>query len=241
MTQQLSDRRLDTLAAEYVLGTLDADTRVKLQRLMITSDRARQAVWRWERDLNALGASLNDVQPGPDLWQRIEARLGLASEPTADSFEQKHRRPSRLGSGRGWNPFQSWVWPAIAAALVLVMVSWNTWQVPQPAPTQVAVIQDASARALWSVSLTEQNLVVTSTREVTPSTDRDYQLWLVAADGRAPVSLGLLPETGQRQLARSALFDTATVDVLAVSREPEGGSPTGQPTEVLYSAQLVRQ
>lgn len=240
MTQQLSDRRLDTLAAEYVLGTLDADTRVKLQRLMITSDRARQAVWRWERDLNALGASLNDVQPGPVVWQRIEARLGLANETTANAFEQKPR-PTRLSSGRGWNPFQSWVWPAITAALVLVMVSWNTWQVPQPAPTQVAVIQDASARALWSVSLTDRSLVVTSTREVTARSDRDYELWLVAADGRAPVSLGLLPETGQRQLARSVLFDTANVEVLAVSREPEGGSPTGQPTEVLYSAQLVRQ
>ncbi|MEP4546592.1 MAG: anti-sigma factor [Saccharospirillum sp.] len=240
MTQQLSDRRLDTLAAEYVLGTLDADTRVKLQRLMMTSDRARQAVWRWERELNALGASLNDVQPGPVVWQRIEASLGLAGQARADSAKAEPR-PSRVGSSRGWNPFQHWVWPAIAAALVLVMVSWNTWQVPQPAPTQVAVIQDASARALWSVSLTEQDLVVTSTREVTASSDRDYQLWLVAADGRAPVSLGLLPETGQRQLARSALFDTATVDVLAVSREPEGGSPTGQPTEVLYSAQLVRQ
>ena len=240
MTQQLSDRRLDTLAAEYVLGTLDADTRVKLQRLMMTSDRARQAVWRWERELNALGASLNDVQPGPVVWQRIEARLGLAGQVTADSARAKPR-PSRVSSSRGWNPFQHWVWPAIAAALVLIMVSLNTWQAPQPAPTQVAVIQDASARALWSVSLTEQDMVVTSTREVTPSTDRDYQLWLVAADGRAPVSLGLLPETGQRQLARSALFDTATVDVLAVSREPEGGSPTGQPTEVLYSAQLVMQ
>lgn len=240
MTQQLSDRRLDTLAAEYVLGTLDADTRVRLQRLMMTSDRARQAVWRWERELNALGASLNDIQPGAVVWQRIEARLGLASKTTADSARDEPR-PSRVGSSRGWNPFQHWVWPAIAAALVLVMVSWNTWQKPQPAPTQVAVIQDASARALWSVSLTDQNLVVTSTREVTASSDRDYELWLVAADGRAPVSLGLLPETGQRQLARSALFDTATVDVLAVSREPEGGSPTGQPTEVLYSAQLVRQ
>jgi len=240
MTQQLSDRRLDTLAAEYVLGTLDADTRVRLQRLMMTSERARQAVWRWERELNALGASLNDIQPGPVVWQRIEARLGLAGQATADSARAEPR-PFWVGSSRGWNPFQHWVWPAIAAALVLVMVSWNTWQVPQPAPTQVAVIQDASARALWSVSLTDQNLVVTSTRGVTASSDRDYELWLVAADGRAPVSLGLLPETGQRQLARSALFDTADVDVLAVSREPEGGSPTGQPTEVLYSAQLVRQ
>ncbi|MEX2320328.1 MAG: anti-sigma factor, partial [Saccharospirillum sp.] len=88
-------------------------------------------------------------------------------------------------------------------------------------------------------NLTDNSLMVTSTRQVTASTERDYELWLVAADGRAPVSLGLLPEAGQRQLARNALFDEVEVSALAVSREPEGGSPTGQPTEVLYSAQLV--
>lgn len=238
MTQQLSDRQLDTLAAEYVLGTLDVETRGKLQRLMVTSDRARKAVWRWERDLNALGASLNDVQPSPRVWQRIEATLGLGSLTVVDAGANEPGQP-RANQTRTPFAARRLVWPAIAAALVLIMVSWNTWQAPQPAPTQIAVIQDASARALWSVNLTDNSLMVTSTRQVTASTERDYELWLVAADGRAPVSLGLLPEAGQRQLARNALFDEVEVSVLAVSREPEGGSPTGQPTEVLYSAQLV--
>ncbi|MEX0622801.1 anti-sigma factor [Saccharospirillum sp.] len=238
MTQQLSDKRLDTLAAEYVLGTLDAETRIKLQRLMVTSDRARKAVWRWERDLNALGASLNDVQPGPRVWQRIEATLGLGSLTVVETGPNEPGRP-RASQSRTPFAARRLVWPAIAAALVLIMVSWNTWQAPQPAPTQIAVIQDARAQALWSVNLTDNSLMVTSTRQVTASTERDYELWLVVADGRAPVSLGLLPEAGQRQLARTTLFDEVEVSALAVSREPEGGSPTGQPTEVLYSAQLV--
>ncbi|WP_028671832.1 anti-sigma factor [Saccharospirillum impatiens] len=237
MTQQLSDRKLDTLAAEYVLGTLEDDTRLKLQRLMVTSDRARKAVWHWEQTLNALGASLNDVQPSSRVWRRIEARLGLGETEVVEAgVDEPHQNVTPLRTSR---IRQGWVWPAIAAALVLVMISWNGWQTTSSAPAQVAVIQDASAQALWSVNLTEDGLLVTSTRQVTASSERDYELWLVAADGRAPVSLGLLPESGQRLLPRNALFDAVDVEVLAVSREPEGGSPTGQPTEVLYTAQLV--
>jgi anti-sigma-K factor RskA len=233
MTQQISDRRLDALAAEYVLGTLETNTRVKLKRLMMSNGRAREAVWRWERDLNTLGASLNEVQPDEQLWQRIEATLGLDS-PAADDLHQR-----RVSKQRTAGLTRTWVWPAIAASLVLVMVSWNLLNTPQAEALQVAVVQDAQSRALWSVNLTADNLVVTSTGRVEPSDSRDYELWLVAADGRAPVSLGLLPESGRQTLERTALFDSVDVSALAVSREPEGGSPTGQPTEVLYSAQLI--
>lgn len=238
MTQQLSDRRLDNLAAEYVLGTLDAETRLKLQRLMMTSDRVRQAIWQWERDLNALGASLNDVPPSPQLWQRIEARLGLEDLPAGDlgSRDSDQFTARRLQQAATIRP---WFWPAIAAMLALVVVSWSALRVMPQAPVQVAVIQDGAAQALWSVSLTDNNLVATSTRQVTSNPERDFELWLVAADGRAPVSLGLLPEAGQRQLTGGALLESIDGEVLAVSREPEGGSPTGQPTEVLYTAQLV--
>lgn len=238
MTQQLSDRRLDTLAAEYVLGTLDTENRIKLRRLMMASGRVREAIWRWERDLNTLGASLNDIEPSARVWQQIEARLGLeggsnANTGTAgtDGFTAKRQQTAYAT--------RPWFWPAIAAMLALVVVSWSAWRVMPQAPVQVAVIQDTTAQALWSVSLTDRGLVATSTRRVTSSSARDYELWLVPADGRAPVSLGLLPETGQRRLARSALSGSVEGEVLAVSREPEGGSPTGQPTEVLYTAQLI--
>jgi anti-sigma-K factor RskA len=56
------------------------------------------------------------------------------------------------------------------------------------------------------------------------------------------VSLGVLPHTGEHRRAltpaqRAAL---ATSKQIAVSLEPEGGSPTGTPTEVLFAAPLSR-
>ena len=64
-----------------------------------------------------------------------------------------------------------------------------------------------------------------------------------AAQGAAPVSLGLMPASGEVRLAlndrqRAALAAAANV---AVSDEPAGGSPTGAPTgAVLYVAKIAR-
>jgi anti-sigma-K factor RskA len=56
-------------------------------------------------------------------------------------------------------------------------------------------------------------------------------LWAPGAGSAAPVSLGLLPQSGVQRRAlpaqRAALLRAAS---LAVSREPSGGSPTGAPT-----------
>ncbi|MGH8204486.1 MAG: anti-sigma factor domain-containing protein, partial [Steroidobacteraceae bacterium] len=71
---------------------------------------------------------------------------------------------------------------------------------------------------------------------------RARELWALP-EGAAPVSLGLMPESGSIRLAlddrqRAALAAATNV---AVSDEPAGGSPTGAPTgAVLYVAPLAR-
>ena len=72
-------------------------------------------------------------------------------------------------------------------------------------------------------------------------TGRSLELWAIPVEGK-PVSLGLIPRDGdgrivlsqsQQQLIRIPV-------VLAVSLEPQGGSPTGQPTgPVLYQGPLA--
>ena len=69
--------------------------------------------------------------------------------------------------------------------------------------------------------------------------DQDMELWLLPP-GEAPRSLGLLtPAGGERDLAREDL-ETLAGAALAVSLEPAGGSPTGQPTgPVLYHGPII--
>jgi anti-sigma-K factor RskA len=59
-----------------------------------------------------------------------------------------------------------------------------------------------------------------------------HELWALPANGAAPVSLGLLPQTGSRKVALDPVQAAALLAAgqLAVSREPAGGSPTGAPT-----------
>lgn len=70
-----------------------------------------------------------------------------------------------------------------------------------------------------------------------------FELWLLPGEGKPPRSLGLLPDRGSGRLTlpqdvRTALSRGAA---LAVSLEPAGGSPTGQPRgPVLYQGQWAR-
>ena len=110
---------------------------------------------------------------------------------------------------------------------------------PVKAPvTNIAVVTDAEATPLWLIEISTSTLAVRTTANLTARTDKDFELWMVPADGGAPISLGLLPEGGQLAISRPDWFDLADIAALAVSLEPNGGSPTGAPTEVLYIAPI---
>ena len=72
-------------------------------------------------------------------------------------------------------------------------------------------------------------------------TGRSLQLWAIPVEGK-PVSLGLIPRDGDGRivLSQSQQQLIKVPVVLAVSLEPQGGSPTGQPTgPVLYQGPLA--
>lgn len=97
-------------------------------------------------------------------------------------------------------------------------------------------MRGAEQQGQWVVSADKAltQLRVTPLQPVAIGANNSLQLWLIPA-GQQPVSLGLLnvQETTQLKLAAR---DTLKNAVIAVSLEPQGGSPTGQPTgPVLYS------
>jgi anti-sigma-K factor RskA len=70
------------LAAEYALGTLDADERAQAETMMSVDKDFTAIVRAWEYRLGVLNQMVGAVEPRPELWERIQAAAGL-SEPQA--------------------------------------------------------------------------------------------------------------------------------------------------------------
>jgi anti-sigma-K factor RskA len=70
------------LAAEYALGTLDADERAQVETMMSVDKDFTAMVHAWEYRLGTLNQMVGSVEPGPELWDRIRTAVGHA-EPQA--------------------------------------------------------------------------------------------------------------------------------------------------------------
>jgi anti-sigma-K factor RskA len=70
------------LAAEYALGTLDADERAQVETMMSVDKDFTAVVRAWEYRLGVLNQMVGSVEPRPEVWERIRTAAGL-SEPQA--------------------------------------------------------------------------------------------------------------------------------------------------------------
>lgn len=66
------------LAAEYALGTLDADERVQVETMMAVDKEFAAVVQAWEFRLGALNQMVASVEPQPVVWENITAAIGQA-------------------------------------------------------------------------------------------------------------------------------------------------------------------
>src|SRR6202012_1137691 len=70
------------LAAEYALGTLDADERAQVETMMSVDKDFTAMVVAWEHKLGVLNQMVGSVEPRPEVWEKIKAAIGHA-EPQA--------------------------------------------------------------------------------------------------------------------------------------------------------------
>lgn len=217
---------LDALAGEYVLGTLTGSARKRFQRLLLVSNQAREATNMWEQNLNSLASAVSPQSPSEQVWlniiQRIENRTQTAKISTVAKFSL----------------WRTWSFVATAACIILAfLVVQPTTNIKQT--EQIALIQNQNEQPLWFINVSNQALIVKASSQLTPQTDRDYELWMILKGQDTPISLGLLPQQGNKTIFKNKQFKASDITLLAVSLEPIGGSPNGLPTEVLYTTKLV--
>ena len=115
--------------------------------------------------------------------------------------------------------------------------------VPTLERTAESSLQTDPQTIYWHVQVLGDNqeldLHVQNVHDLPPG--KSHELWALP-EGGAPVSLGLLPHTGDHHRVLNAAQRAALAGSkqIAVSLEREGGSPTGTPTEVLFAAPLSR-
>jgi anti-sigma-K factor RskA len=225
MTQD-DPQLIDALAAEYALGTLRGPARKRFEQWREKSPLIDRRVNAWEDRFVHLALALPPVAPSPKTWEGIERRISAQA--------QSVRKPTQ--------------WRALAAAIVLfaviggVFAVWQTGLFVGMEPLVTIAATDGSP--LWRIDITEDHsrmrAVALSAAALHPG--KSLELWALP-EGKAPVSLGVLPDNGKldRDLTmdqREALRLSAKV---AVSLEPVGGSPTGAPTgPVLFVAEPAK-
>ena len=64
------------LAAEYALGTLDADERAQVETMMADDAEFTAIVHAWEYRLGVLNQMVGSIEPRPIVWENIKAAVG---------------------------------------------------------------------------------------------------------------------------------------------------------------------
>ncbi|MEI2627183.1 anti-sigma factor [Erwinia aphidicola] len=208
------------LAAEYALGTLRGAARQRFARRLLQEPELAAEVGRWQHALAELDHNVKPVTPPQAVWQR------LAHSLPADKTPARSVR---------W-PWLGW---ALAASFAGALI--YTQLTPPPAPQAVAVLNGSAQQGAWVVSLNaaKDRLMVQAINAAAIQPDRSLQLWLIPP-GEKPQSLGLIATSASQQVSIRPV-QLASLPTLAISLEPRGGSPTGQPTgPVLFSGKVIR-
>lgn len=214
----------DLAAAEYALGTLDPTQRATLAARRLREAELDEAIHAWEALLAPLAEAAPEIAPPRDLLPAIEARIRGASPDTPENATV-----AALERGiRRWRA-AALAASVIAALLAVGFVARETGR--RSAPHEyVAILQKDAASPAFEVTvdLDRQELTVRPVAAQAPP-GKSYELWLIDAKLGAR-SLGVIGDKPRG--ASLSGYDPSTISgaTYAVTVEPPGGSPTGQPS-----------
>jgi anti-sigma-K factor RskA len=213
-----SSELLDALCAEYLLGILRGAARRRFERALREEPRAALRLRHWQETVSPRYSPVIELQPSAKVWNRLERELRLS----------RYRAPwyRRAAFWRGW---------ALAATAALMLaVGLQLWRAEEravPVPIAELLGQEPSSRVTAALYPDRRTLELRAARPLIAGPAQSYELWLLPAEGGAPISLAVLGSLDARfQLAAGHGERLRAGARLAVSVEPAGGSPTGAPT-----------
>lgn len=244
MTDNLDER--DLLAGEYALGLLEGEDLVRAESLLAADEDFRGRVSRWSGRFAPLLDEVKAASPPAETWARVERAISPIG-------------PDRIAAGTAGSNVHAlrrkvYLWRGYSVAATALAASLAFFLVVRPADRPVAPpaaaaplvammsAEGSAAKLVASFDPGSRSLIVAPAAGVEAVAGHAHELWLIPADGK-PRSMGIVAPGVPRRMAIAPLMlkEMKAEVILALSVEPEGGSPSGQPTgPVIASGKLVR-
>ena len=213
------------MAAEYVLGVLDARERRAAEARIASDTGFSRDVAFWESRFMPLLAEIPAV-PVPDyVWVRIRSALGIAPAKRAGQ-----PRPGLWESLAFWRLLASGAFAAAAACAIVLFNAPRTVEPVASAPIVSTLADDNGVPGFVAiVDRAKASMTITPLASA-PVDGRAQELWLIP-EGRAPISLGLLDATRAQivQIPDSLLAEIRGGALFAVTLESPEGAPHAAP------------
>lgn len=214
----------DVMAAELALGILEGNDLALALRRQLAEPAFARDVERWRDHFASLFALVPEHDAPRDLAEHIESELDRQLSAPAE-------RPS---PGRFWRPVAigTSLLAASLSGLLLFRPAATVGPAPVPEPTaqMIAALAPAGKGSPVAAYYDASRQVVRMPAPMRIPTGRSAQLWAIV-DGKPPIPLGLFRVVGTTIVASApGGAGMAPGTTLAISFEPLGGSPTGQPT-----------
>lgn len=221
----------DATIAEYAIGVLPHAERLAFQKDLETDVTLQERLRNWEEQLSRQAEAF---EPAP------------APEAIFNSAQDRLFGPEKQTTGL-LSKLKNWRLPALASAVAVLLIGLFVWN--------DARLNDGSD-TMYLADITNQTYEIQIIGIFDPETsefhlrrlagvaaaNRDFELWLIDGDA-APVSLGVMPADQITNVVKvnPELSDALLRGLFAISDEPKGGSPTGQPTgAVLATGKIIK-
>lgn len=256
-------------AGEYVLGTLDQNERAEFEQHLGAYPALADEVARWQMTLVPLVDAV-PLRAVPDHITHAILRQAAASaapgQNTAAPGQNTAaivatRRTSRSAKSntavrlqrhvRRWQLATAVSTGMAAAAVgfaVFVMLQPNVPTSPSNQPALVAVLAGDDKTPAYVAAVDVVAGTISIRRLVSDvEVGKAHELWVIGGGRAQPESLGVMTKRQDidRRIIEAITDDAADKEsdvglTFAISVEPEGGSPTGQPTgPVVFTGKLV--
>ncbi len=212
------------LAGEYVLGLLEGEAKMTVERRIASDADFAREVEAWRSRLAAFDDTVDARAASDTLWSRIEA--GLAGPAV-----QASNTPSLWS--RFWDNLPALRAAALGSSFAVLLLAVGlsfAIRAANQQPVMVAVLVDGDRTGAVVHTFADGRVVLLPLMQINVPPGRAIEVWTLPSRERGPVSVGLMTRAQTLQLSLKDLPAPRPDQLFELTLEPATGSPTGRPT-----------